>query len=139
MKLVLIAVCLLSTFAGYAQEDGDVAQVLSAYTAVGRENFPVRRPLAARRIVSFPFRVPLMFYKRYTSEQLSAACQFHPSCSQFCKESMEECGVIKTLFLTADRLTRCNGAATVESPNYLMLDDKMHVEDRPDMYRFRRQ
>lgn len=51
----------------------------------------------------------LMFtYQRYISAQLPSECLFDHHCSAFSKEIIGEFGLIKGIFLTSDRLSRCN-------------------------------
>jgi putative membrane protein insertion efficiency factor len=69
----------------------------------------------------------LMFtYQKVISPQLSATCVYTPSCSSFGKSLIAEYGLIKGLFLTADRLMRCNRAGAMEiSP--LIVDEQLHL------------
>lgn len=69
----------------------------------------------------------LMFcYQKVFSPQLSASCVFAPSCSHFSKQLMREYGLIKGLFLTADRITRCNRVSAADfSP--LIVDERTHL------------
>jgi putative component of membrane protein insertase Oxa1/YidC/SpoIIIJ protein YidD len=49
------------------------------------------------------------FYKKYISSQDGSNCQFHPSCSHYAKLAIKKHPLPIGLFLTADRLLRCNG------------------------------
>ena len=49
------------------------------------------------------------FYKKYISSQDGSNCQFHPSCSHFAKLAIQKYPFPIGLFLTTDRLLRCNG------------------------------
>ena len=80
-------------------------------------------------------KMPLAFYKKVLSEQLSANCEFEPSCSSFSWYAMEEFGFLKALLLTADRLTRCNGNAQSETFPYLIKSDDTKILDYPHQYR----
>jgi len=79
--------------------------------------------------------LPLYGYQRLVSEQVSASCCFEPSCSAFSILSIKKLGILKGLFLTADRLTRCNGAADLEAEPYLYDPVKAKVIDEPEMYK----
>ncbi len=81
--------------------------------------------------------VPLFAYQKVVSEQISASCSFEPSCSVFSILAIKKLGFIKGLFLTADRLTRCNGQAQEESEFYLYDPIKSKVFDDPEMYRLK--
>jgi putative component of membrane protein insertase Oxa1/YidC/SpoIIIJ protein YidD len=49
------------------------------------------------------------FYKKFISSQDGDVCTFYPSCSSFSKGAFHKNGFLAGLFLTADRLCRCNG------------------------------
>lgn len=49
------------------------------------------------------------FYKKYISSQDGANCQFYPSCSHYAKLAIKKYSLPIALFLSADRLLRCNG------------------------------
>lgn len=49
------------------------------------------------------------FYKRFISSQDGQVCTFYPSCSLYSKGAIRKNGLLIGLFLTADRLCRCNG------------------------------
>lgn len=49
-------------------------------------------------------------YQLLISSQDTDACNFEPSCSRFGMLAMQRFGVARGFLLTADRLTRCNGA-----------------------------
>jgi len=80
---------------------------------------------------------PLFVYQRIISEQVSAVCEFEPSCSNFGVQSIVQLGIIKGLFLTADRLTRCNGEAQIDTQYYLIDHHTGKVIDEPSMYRYK--
>ncbi len=48
-------------------------------------------------------------YKKYISSQDGSNCQFYPSCSHFAKLALKKFPLPIALFLSADRLLRCNG------------------------------
>lgn len=81
--------------------------------------------------------IPLYFYQKILSEQIAAVCEFDRSCSNFGLASIKEFGIIKGVSLTADRLTRCNGLAQLETENYLINHINAKVIDEPSMYRFK--
>lgn len=83
-----------------------------------------------------PFNFLLWFYKSVISEQLLSDCGFVPSCSRFSYQAIHDLGLIKGIFLTADRLTRCNGFANVETSPYLIDYKYAKVKDSPSFYRF---
>jgi putative membrane protein insertion efficiency factor len=50
----------------------------------------------------------IRFYKRRVSPGLPLACRFHPSCSEYGYEAIEQHGLVKGVLLTSWRLLRCN-------------------------------
>lgn len=57
------------------------------------------------------FAGSLYFYQNAVSQQFYSNCPYHVSCSEYSKQSIKRFGMIKGIFMTADRLTRCNGYA----------------------------
>ena len=49
-------------------------------------------------------------YQKFISSQDAPACNFQPTCSRFGMACIQEYGVVRGIFLTADRLLRCNGS-----------------------------
>jgi hypothetical protein len=47
-------------------------------------------------------------YKMFISPYLPKSCRFYPSCSTYSIESFKKYGFIKGLFLTIERIIRCN-------------------------------
>jgi len=83
-------------------------------------------------------KLALGFYKKVLSEQISANCEFEPTCSSFSWLALDEFGIIKALLLTADRLTRCNGMAQTEASPYLIRNNDAKIVDYPYQYRITR-
>ncbi len=50
----------------------------------------------------------LGIYKRLVSPYLAPACRFHPGCSEYAVEAVEEHGAARGTFLAAQRLLRCH-------------------------------
>lgn len=122
----------------HAQSKSSDMECLQAHVATenNMQNTPAKMQTTGNPVKMVLF-LPLYFYQRIISEQISAVCGFEPSCSAFSIQSIKKLGIIKGLFLTADRLTRCNGEAQRESENYLFDPLKAKVIDAPDMYRFK--
>jgi uncharacterized protein len=79
----------------------------------------------------------MYFYQKVLSEQISAGCEFEVTCSVFSLVSIREFGPLKGICLSADRLTRCNGQAQVETQEYLINHSNGKTIDEPSMYRFK--
>ena len=58
--------------------------------------------------INLTFSGLLFFYQNVISSQINAECLYSPSCSEFSKKCIRKYGLIKGVFLTADRLHRCN-------------------------------
>ena len=54
----------------------------------------------------------IRLYQKFISSQDAPACNFQPTCSRFGMACIQEYGVVRGIFLTADRLLRCNGSQT---------------------------
>ncbi len=52
----------------------------------------------------------IRLYQKFISTQDGPSCNFVPTCSHFGMACVQEYGVIRGIFLTADRLLRCNGS-----------------------------
>ena len=52
----------------------------------------------------------IRLYQKFISSQDGPTCAFTPSCSRFGMACIQEYGVLRGVFLTADRLIRCNGS-----------------------------
>lgn len=46
-------------------------------------------------------------YRYFLSPLLAPACRFHPSCSAYAEQALEEHGALRGGWLTARRLCRC--------------------------------
>jgi putative membrane protein insertion efficiency factor len=47
-------------------------------------------------------------YKRWISPLLPSACRFHPTCSEYMAQAVEQRGVWRGLWMGARRLLRCH-------------------------------
>ena len=52
----------------------------------------------------------IRLYQKFISSQDGPTCNFVPTCSRFGMACIQEYGVLRGVFLTADRLIRCNGS-----------------------------
>jgi putative component of membrane protein insertase Oxa1/YidC/SpoIIIJ protein YidD len=75
--------------------------------------------------VSLLFGGSLYVYQNNFSQHLSASCLYHPSCSDFGKQAVQEFGLIKGTFLSIDRLNRCNRIAATDL-NPADIDSEIH-------------
>jgi putative membrane protein insertion efficiency factor len=47
-------------------------------------------------------------YKKYVSPFLPGSCRFYPTCSTYCIEAIQACGLAKGLFLFLKRVLKCH-------------------------------
>jgi putative component of membrane protein insertase Oxa1/YidC/SpoIIIJ protein YidD len=76
----------------------------------------------------------MWFYRNVVSEQITAECAYELSCSRFSASAIAKYGFIRGVWLTTDRLSRCNQMSPEES--YLIWLDKQggRIIDVPEMY-----
>ena len=52
--------------------------------------------------------LPVHAYRALVSPLLGPRCKYHPTCSRYALDAIEEVGVVRGLLLAAWRLLRCN-------------------------------
>ncbi len=57
--------------------------------------------------VLFLGKTALFFYQKVISDQIGAVCAHEPSCSEYCRQSIEKSGFVRGILLAGDRLQRC--------------------------------
>ncbi len=60
------------------------------------------------RILSLPFIAIIKLYQLVISPWLGPSCRYLPTCSQYAIEALRKYGVLKGLWLTLKRLTKCH-------------------------------
>jgi len=88
--------------------------------------------------LSLTATVAMLFYQYIASPQFFRYCLYHRSCSNFSKQAIEEFGLIKGVFLSADRLMRCNVAAIQDFPPKDISSEGL-IFDEPSKYRLKKQ
>ena len=58
----------------------------------------------ARRVVT----APIVVYRRLISPAIPNRCRYHPSCSAYALQAVEEFGILRGLVLATWRIVRCN-------------------------------
>ncbi len=74
----------------------------------------------------------MFLYQNIISQQISAVCLYEITCSNYSKRMLEDYGLLKAIFLSADRLTRCTQRVREEIPEYKY--NKGKVIDDPEDY-----
>lgn len=130
--LVLTVTCLPALTLAQARTDQALIAQAVRDDVVTHNTQSVNASIISRAVI-----LPLLFYRKVLSPQLSASCQFSPSCSAFGMDAIARYGAPKGLLLTADRLTRCNGSAHDDAEFYLKDNENGLVEDSPLHYHFK--
>jgi len=73
-------------------------------------------------------------YQKIISPQLATGCMYVPSCSSFSKELIKDYGMLKGVFCTADRLTRCNRIVYSTLPRSAFNPQNGKVHEKTDRY-----
>lgn len=81
-------------------------------------------------------RTGLFVYQSQITYQLGSSCIYSPSCSEFSRQSFQQFGPAKGLFMSIDRLTRCNRISRPRNGEFELHGD--HYHDTPDGYRFQK-
>jgi len=87
--------------------------------------------------VKLTFGGLLYFYQSVLSQQFSADCLYEPSCSHFSGDVISHYGIIKGIFLSADRLSRCNRIAQTSLHPLTINPETGHSKDSYTKYTFR--
>ncbi|MCH6558854.1 membrane protein insertion efficiency factor YidD [candidate division KSB1 bacterium] len=59
-------------------------------------------------LLAYPVVYLIRIYQILISPLIGSNCRFHPSCSNYAIESFSQYGVMKGLFLTLKRLSKCH-------------------------------
>ena len=60
------------------------------------------------KLLIFPFIVLIKLYQILISPLLGSNCRYQPTCSQYCKESLQNWGLFKGLYLSIKRIVKCH-------------------------------
>ena len=52
--------------------------------------------------------LPIVGYRRFVSPVIPNRCKYHPSCSAYALQAVEEFGILRGLVLASWRILRCN-------------------------------
>ena len=81
---------------------------------------------------SLSAKLTMLVYQKLISPQMFRYCFYERSCSNFSKKAIEEVGLIKGIFLSADRILRCN---TIAIEDITTFDEAGFAIDEPSFYR----
>jgi len=75
--------------------------------------------------VSLLFGGSLFIYQNKISPLIQFGCLYEPSCSEFARQSLKNFNLFKAVLLSADRLTRCTRAASIDlHPLFIINNNK---------------
>jgi putative membrane protein insertion efficiency factor len=77
-------------------------------TKYEKEKIKASSPFDQTNPLKMLFVILIRSYQVIFSSQDGSTCQFRPSCSHFGAKAIKEHGPIQGLFMTSDRLLRCN-------------------------------
>ena len=87
--------------------------------------------------VSLLLKGAMFSYQNAISPQLGSRCLYDLSCSNFSKHSIYEFGIFKGVFLSADRILRCNRISHLDLHPLTLNEKTGRYIDLPSQYRFR--
>ena len=61
-----------------------------------------------RNILIFTVLLFVKFYKFFISPILGARCRFLPTCSEYCQDSLKKHGLVKGIFFSLKRISKCH-------------------------------
>ena len=74
-------------------------------------------------------------YQHAISPQLSRHCPYEITCSNFSKQAVQEFGIVKGVFLSADRILRCNRIGVLDTDPLDFNERNGTITDAPNKYR----
>jgi len=60
------------------------------------------------RIIIYPFIIIIKFYQSFISPLIGSNCRYTPTCSTYSIDSLKKHGLIKGMFLSIKRISKCN-------------------------------
>lgn len=97
------------------------------YTNLSKNKWQAYNP------INLTFSGLMFFYQNVLSNQVNAGCIYSPSCSEFSKQCIKKHGLVKGIFLSADRVQRCN-RITALGLNIRNLNSQFKFPDNPEEY-----
>lgn len=60
------------------------------------------------KILTYPFIIIIKFYQSFISPLIGSNCRYTPTCSTYSIDSLKKHGLIKGMFLSIKRISKCN-------------------------------
>ncbi|GAB3036525.1 membrane protein insertion efficiency factor YidD [Spirosoma pulveris] len=103
-----------------ADRDFQTSAAFAQYRGAGNSDRVVQYRkqswLAQYNPVSLTLKGAMLGYQRLMSQQLARSCPYQITCSNFSKQAIEQYGIMKGVFLSADRIMRCNRIGLLDVP-----------------------
>jgi putative membrane protein insertion efficiency factor len=61
-----------------------------------------------KKILIYPLLVLIKLYQNFISPLLPSTCRYSPTCSEYSKQSLIKCGLIKGSIVSIKRIIKCN-------------------------------
>lgn len=118
-----------------------VAQKAKEYNRAGNNTSVLeakkKSALAQYNPISLTLKGAMALYQQVLSPQLSRSCPYEITCSNFSKHAIREFGVVKGIFLSADRVLRCNRIGLLDVHPLNIHDHNGTIADPLAQYRIR--
>ena len=85
--------------------------------------------------VTLVLKGTMYVYQNVISPQLARNCPYEITCSNFSKHSIEEYGIVKGVFLSADRILRCNRIGILDVHPLDINEQDGTISDSPKKYK----
>lgn len=149
-KVVIgIIVLMLLHLAGAAQVFADDIMLINEHTKpVDARNYYYQRsgndqrvikmhkqnPIAKYNPVTLILKGSMYVYQNVLSPQLARSCPYEITCSNFSKQAITEFGIVKGVFLSADRIMRCNRIGVLDVHPLDINEMNGTITDSPNKY-----
>lgn len=131
LAFVFSLLVFMSPWSVFGQSSSEITLKESIYRADSLSENGKRASIGKLNVVNGLFN----FYKRNISDQIINDCIYEVSCSEFSRDVFEHYGLVKGLFLTCDRLSRCNRLSYEETQRE-RINEQGKIVDRWGDYRF---
>lgn len=84
--------------------------------------------------VTLILKSSMYVYQNVLSPQLARSCPYGITCSNFSKQSITKFGIIKGVFLSADRIMRCNRIGVLDVHPLDINEKNGTITDPPNKY-----
>ena len=148
-SLMCFSLILLSVSSAFSQAPSDDLNLLrgkvssisenNGYTRAGNDKkvLEVHQPsfIAKYNPVTLLLKGTMYTYQHVISPQLSRSCPYEITCSNFSKQSIRTFGIVKGVFLSADRILRCNRIGILDVHPLDFNEVTGTISDSPSRYR----